>query len=388
MRPGRAIGYLLMALMGGVIGGLLATWLAGRSGGGVSGPSRAYTEVVTAGTPVADTGGANVVRAVQTVGPAVVNINTVSMATRRRNDSLPEPLRRFFELPPPEEPMPAEGRGSGVIINGEQGYVLTNNHVVANANEITVFLPDKRAFQARVVGTDPYGDIALLKLEDGRDLPEAQLGDSDNLPIGSTAIAIGNPFGFANTVTVGVISAVNRELPAPGNISLENLIQTDAAINPGNSGGPLVDVNGNVIGMNTAIIPYGQGIGFAVAVNTIKSSIDDILKHGRALRPWMGVVFSDVSQDVARQLGVPDAHGVLVRAVLPGGPADRAGIRAGDVLTSVNGAKIERMDDLRTTIRQADVGATLKITGYRGNRPLEFEVKLGEMPPPEQLRQQ
>jgi serine protease Do len=384
--PGRAIAYLLVGLLGGVLGGLVVTWMGGASNGTGVRAARPYREQPSPAVPVSVAGGANVVDAVQKVGPAVVNINTVGAASRREG-GLPDALRRLFPYPEQQEPMPSEGRGSGVIINGEKGYVLTNNHVVANAGQITVLLPDKRSFEATVIGTDPYGDIALLKMN-GSDLPEATLGDSDNLPIGSTAIAIGNPFGFENTVTVGVVSAVNRELPAPGNIPLEHLIQTDAAINPGNSGGPLCDINGNIIGMNTAIIPYGQGIGFAVAVNAIKRSIDEIVQHGRARRPWLGITFQEISQDVARELGVPEANGLLVRAVVPRSPADRAGLREGDVLTSINGKKLLNDDDLRGTIRRAGVGETIKLTGYRGNRPLEFQVKLGEMPPPDQLRQQ
>src|SRR5262249_44835338 len=155
--------------------------------------------------------------------------------------------------------------------------------------------------------------VALLKLKDARSLPETKLGDSDNLPIGSTAIAIGNPFGtFESTLTVGVISAVNRTLTTPSGVPLDNLIHTDAAINPASTGRPLCDINGDVIGMNTAIIPYGQGIGFAVAVNAIKHSVDDILKHGRAIRPWLGVNYFEIPPDIARQLGVPEAYGVVV----------------------------------------------------------------------------
>jgi serine protease Do len=389
-RPGRAIGYLLIGLLGGVLGGMVTSWMLGRQSGHVLTQSdRQAAGQVQQGVPSGVGGGTTVVEATRRVAPAVVNINTLVGPPPGQEGGMPNALRRLFPTQEERQPMPAEGRGSGVIINGREGYVLTNNHVVANANNITVFLPDKRSFQATVVGTDPYGDIALLKLSGASNLPEAKLGNSDDLPIGSTAIAIGNPFGIGSTVTVGVISAVNRELPAPSTgVPLENLIQTDAAINPGNSGGPLCDLTGSVIGMNTAIIPYGQGIGFAVAVNSIKHSVDDILKHGRAIRPWIGIRYMEIVPEIARQLGVPDTHGIVIRSVVPQGPADRAGIREGDVLTAVGSQKIQEQNDLPRTVRAAQVGDTLKITGFRGNRALEFQVRLGEMPPPEQLPRQ
>jgi serine protease Do len=205
------------------------------------------------------------------------------------------------------------------------------------------------------------------------------------VPIGATAIAIGNPFGFENSVTAGVVSAVNRELRAPGNLPLDDLIQTDAAINPGNSGGPLCDVTGEVIAMNTAIIPFGQGIGFAVAVNTIKRSVEDIVKYGHGRHPWLGVQIQPITTEIASQLGAPVTTGVLVREVVPGSPAERAGIRAGDVLTAVEGTKLADADTLRAAIRRAHVGDTLKLDGFRGSRAMTFEVKLGEMPPPDRL---
>jgi serine protease Do len=360
-------------------------WMAGHRAGSpliLGAPPYRESASPTAAAPVPPDG--TVVRAVQIAGPGVVNIDTISTPPPPQETGLPDALRRLLPLPAPEEAQPREGRGSGFIINGREGYVVTNNHVVANARTITVFLPDKRSFQAKVVGTDPYADVAVVKIS-GDNLPEETLGDSDHLLIGSSAIAIGNPFGFENSVTVGVVSAVNRELRAPNDLPLENLIQTDAAINPGNSGGPLCDVNGNVIAMNTAIIPFGQGIGFAVAVNTIKRSVEDIVQYGRARRPWLGIEFQPISAEVAHQLGVPVTQGVLVREVVPRSPADRAGIKAGDVITAVGGTKIVEYQALRDAVRRAHVGDTIELDGYRGSRAMHFQVKLDEMPPPERL---
>jgi len=247
-----------------------------------------------------------------------------------------------------------------------------------------VTLPDKRTFPGEVVGTDPYGDIAVVRIK-GQDLPQVALGDSDRVEPGATAIAIGNPFGFANTVTVGVVSALGRELDAPGGFKLENLVQTDAAINPGNSGGPLCDVHGRVIGMNTAIIPYGQGIGFAVAVNAIKSAVEDIVAHGRVVRPWLGVAMSNINQAIAEQLNVPTHEGVLIRMVSPGSPAAAARLREGDVIVSFNGAKMTEVDDIRRAISKTRVGDTVTLTVYRERQKLDLPVKIGDRPPPTEL---
>src|SRR5262249_25593743 len=249
-----------------------------------------------------------VTEAVKRVGPAVVNIDTTSLPPSSET-GLPDGFRRFFCFEPEETPVPRQGQGLGMSIDSERGLVLTNNHVVEGANQIRVNLPDKRSFAGSVVGTDPWGDVAVVRIE-ARNLPHVELGDSDRLDPGATAIAIGNPFGFANTVTVGVVSALQRELPAPTGFTLENLIQTDAAINPGNSGGPLCDIHGRVIGMNTAIIPYGQGLGFAVAVHPIKRTVEDIVAHRHVTHPWLGVALANNTPDIARQLNVPTQNGL------------------------------------------------------------------------------
>jgi serine protease Do len=322
-----------------------------------------------------------VVQAVQKIGPAVVFIDTLISRSPDQSSGLPEVFRRFFGAPEPQERVPARGRGSGFIIGGREGYIVTNNHVVRSARSIRVTLPDKRAFDARPVGTDPFADVALIRIA-SHDLPTLSFADSDKLQIGMTAIAIGNPFGFENTVTTGVVSAVNRELPAPNNVPLENLIQTDAAINPGNSGGPLCDLNGRVIGMNTAIIPYGQGIGFAVAANTIKRSIRDIIEHGHAVRPFIGISYLELTRPLAEQLGISDANGAVIREVISNSPAERAGLRAGDVITEINGVAVKERNDIRRAIRDSRPGQTITLTVRREKETLKIPVTLGEMPPP------
>jgi len=381
-RLGAVAGYLIVGLLGGIIGGLVVGWTMQRAGAGSPAVTSAlpYTEAARpASTQTAADTANSVTEAVKRVGPAVVNIDTTS-APSPSEGGLPAGLRRLLGVPD-EQPMPRQGKGSGSIIDGKRGLVLTNNHVVQGATQIQVTLPDKRTFPGEVVGTDPYGDIAVVRIK-GQDLPQVVLGDSDRVEPGATAIAIGNPFGFANTVTVGVVSALGRELDAPGGFKLENLVQTDAAINPGNSGGPLCDVHGRVIGMNTAIIPYGQGIGFAVAVNPIKTAVEDIVAHGRVVRPWLGVAMSSINQAIAEQLNVPTREGVLVRMVSPGSPAAAAGLREGDVIVSFNGAKTADIDEIRRAISKSRVGDTVTLTVYRERQKLDLPVKIGARPPP------
>lgn len=380
-RRGRAGLTLLAGLLGGILGsaGTLAVVKYSRAGLSVSGP--AYREV---SYPTAPAAGQPVVEAVERVGPAVVNINTLARAQA-------SPMERYFGA---DGDRVLQGQGSGFIINAEKGYVVTNNHVVAEAQQIRVTLPDKREFDAEVVGRAPYADVAVLQLKSFERLPEAKLGDSDQLRIGQTVIAIGNPFGFHNTVTTGVVSALGRRLdPNPGEpgVGMENLIQTDAAINPGNSGGPLVDDHGVVIGMDTAIYARGQGLGFAVPVNDIKHAVDDILKYGEGRRPWMGVSMGDLSSRAAKELGVPihgeNAEGVLIVSVVPNGPADRAGLQRYDVITDLNGQPIRHKEDLIGTVLRTGIDQTLAAKGFRGDKPMTWSIKIGKMPPPDALPQ-
>ncbi len=296
------------------------------------------------------------------VRPAVVNIATRQLSY----DAL---LR----------PVPAQGIGSGVIFDA-RGYVLTNNHVVEGAQQIRVTLPDGRAFPGKLVGADPLTDLAVIKI-DGRDLPAARLGDSSKLEVGETVIAIGNPLGLEGgpTVTVGVVSAIARSIEEPGGAGLYDLVQTDAAINPGNSGGPLVRMAGDVIGINTAIIQQAQGIGFAISINSAKPIVQELLAHGRVVRPFIGIVPVSVTPQIASAYDLPVDHGVLVARLDPRGPAARAGMRAGDIVVAVAGHPVKSLGELRVAIGQHKIGETIDLAVRREKTSVTLKVTLAEM---------
>ena len=309
-----------------------------------------------AGNPVID--------AVKRVGPAVVNIDTL-VYKRQSMFGFDDPFADFFGSDPFSRLVPSPGQGSGLIIDGEKSYVLTNEHVVHDClvrkGEIKVSLPDKQMFPATIVGADPQYDIAVLKI-DGKKLPSAKLGSSDDLVIGEWAVAIGNPFGFKNTVTVGVVSALDRVLERSGESGrLEGLIQTDAAINPGNSGGPLCDIEGNVIGINTAIITGAEGLGFAIGASSIKPVVDEIIQFGRVRHGWTGMQFWDISQRLANRLDLTSTDGALVVEVYNDGPAEQAGIKPGDVVLEAGGKKIAGVADLQDVLRKARAGDQLSL---------------------------
>ncbi len=311
-----------------------------------------------------------VVKAIKTVGPAVVNIDTVSRPKRTMFDFFPE----FFG-----EPQPQQGQGSGWVYDGRNGYIVTNEHVIHGADQITVTMPDKKQYEARLIGRDRMSDIAVVKV-DAKDLPTAKLASGQDPVIGSWAIAIGNPFGFQNTVTVGVISATDRRLKAPDGREMEDLLQTDAAINPGNSGGPLCDINGNVVGMNTAIIPYGQGLGFAISAKTIARVVPELIKHGRIIRPWVGFVYADASPKLARWFRVEYTEGVIIQ-VYRGFSAEEAGLRNGDIIVEAAGKPIRTSKELESIIEKLKVGDKLPLVIVRDGRKTRATVTLGEMPP-------
>ncbi|WXG44947.1 MAG: trypsin-like peptidase domain-containing protein [Promethearchaeati archaeon SRVP18_Atabeyarchaeia-1] len=274
---------------------------------------------------------------------------------------------------------PVEGVGSGLIADSK-GYILTSRHVVTGARRIQVMTPDGKVLDAKVVGEDPAIDSAVLKIE-GKGLPAAELGDSDTLRIGQTVIAIGVPFRLTGgaTVTKGVISAVSRTIQSDrGN--LENLVQTDAAINPGNSGGPLIDIGAKVIAINTAIIPFAQGIGFAIPINAAKRILNRVLKYGSYKRPWLGVVGVDITTSLANYYKLSVSKGVLVARVLRGSPAYEAGIAAGDSIVEVEGSELKSMSDLVAHLEDRNVGDEISLTVVRGRQKGKFTARLEETP--------
>ncbi len=269
--------------------------------------------------------------------------------------------------------------GSGFIISPD-GYILTNNHVVDKADKITVRLNDKREFTAKVIGTDPQSDVAVIKI-DGTNLPVLPLGDSDKIEVGEWVIAIGSPFELNQTVTVGVVSAKGRN--RMGINDYENFIQTDAAINPGNSGGPLLNIHGEAIGINTAIFSRSggyMGIGFAIPINMAKNIEQQIRTHGKVTRGWLGVVIQDLNEDLAHSFGIDRTQGVLVSEVSDGSPAAKAGLRQGDVLLTYNGSKLANVADLRNKVAMTTPGTRVSMELIRDGRKQKVEVTIGEQP--------
>lgn len=313
-----------------------------------------------------------VVRAVSTVAPAVVNI-TSSQVGRS------SPLEQYFEpgLNPFGDPRRRGKRvslGSGLIVDGKQGLVLTNAHVLAGGDEIMVHLQDGREYRATIRGIEPDFDIAVLQLHDAPSLPAIALGTSSDLMPGETVIAIGNPFGFGHTVTTGVISALDRSIRSPGGM-LTELIQTDAAINPGNSGGPLLNIEGTLIGINTAIDARAEGIGFAIPIDKARRVMEGLVSHGRIEPLWLGAIVEDVDQRAARALGLAQAAGALVTAVEPGTPAAGGGIHPGDVITRLNSTNLRDKRDYINTLRNQTAGEQISIDLIRDGEHIALKLK-------------
>jgi len=275
--------------------------------------------------------------------------------------------------------VPVKGMGSGTIID-PKGQILTNNHVVAGAEKIGVTLADGRVLEGRVTGTCLTHDVAIIKVEEEK-LPAAELGDSDKLRVGQRVFAIGNPFGLAGgpSVTAGVISALNRSIESERGM-IENLVQTDAAINPGNSGGPLVDMQGRIVAINTAIIPYAQGIGFAIPINSARKCTNEIIAHGTMIRPWLGVSGLSVTREVSDYYGLPIDRGVLVSRVIPSSPADNAGIVAGDIILEFAGKTTNRVEELIEEIQKRKAEEKVKILILRNSRKGIVEAILERTP--------
>jgi Do/DeqQ family serine protease len=315
--------------------------------------------------------------AAQRASAAVVSINTLKAP--ERHPQVDDPWFRFFFGD--QRGLPQAGLGSGVIISPD-GYILTNNHVVEGADEIEVVLNDSRRARGKVIGTDPDTDLAILKVTLDR-LPVITLGNSDSLQVGDQVLAIGNPFGVGQTVTSGIVSALGRN--QLGINTFENFIQTDAAINPGNSGGALVDVNGNLMGINTAIYSRSggsMGIGFAIPVSTGKLVLEGIVKDGVVRRGWIGVEPADLSPELMETFGVNAKRGVLITGVLQNGPAAQAGIRPGDVIVEVAGKQVANVSELLSTVAALKPGQAAKFGLLRRDAPVDVEVTPGLRPRP------
>jgi serine protease DegQ len=311
--------------------------------------------------------------------PAVVNIFT-SKGTRAAHPFMDDPVfRRFFGDQPEERQF---SLGSGVVVS-PQGYILTNNHVIETADEIEVALADGRKAAAKVVGTDPETDLAVIKI-DLPNLPAITLGRVEEAGVGDVVLAIGNPFGVGQTVTMGIISALGRN--QLGINTFENFIQTDAAINPGNSGGALIDANGNLLGINTAIYSRSGGslgIGFAIPVTTVKTVMDSIISTGQVVRGWIGVEPQDITPELAESFGLSQKNGAIIAGVLRGGPADRAGIRPGDILISVEGKPVSDTTDMLNLIAQLTPGNKAQLTVMRrGGQEATVDIVVGRRPRP------
>src|SRR5665648_746358 len=314
------------------------------------------------------------------VGPAVVNIDTVRMVDQNSPFFSEDPIfRQFFgdQFKNYSKTIPQKGTGSGFIIS-QKGYILTNEHVIHKAEKITVTLSDGREFDGKVIGSDLDSDIAIVKIESD-DLPIVALGDSDKLRVGEIVVAIGNPYGLQQTVTMGVVSAEDRSIPVEEH-TYRNFIQTDAAINPGNSGGPLLNTKGEVVGINTAIIPFAQGIGFAIPINIAKKNIDDLINFGKVLRSWLGVYIQEVTPEIAKQFNQTEAMGVLVGDVVKNSPAEAAGIKTGDIIKKVNNEEVNSPEELQNKIGNIEIGKEVNIEIVRNSETISFVVKIGEMP--------
>ncbi len=331
---------------------------------------------------------ANFTELAKKVSPAVVNIRTVKVTQGGgrvfrhfqrpfgggENDPFGDFFEKFFGGEGPQRDFKQRSLGSGFIIDSA-GYIVTNNHVIEDADQIVVKLDDGEEYEGEIVGRDPNTDLALIKIEAGRELPAIPMGDSANLDVGQWVVAIGSPFGLEYTVTAGIVSAKGRVI---GSGPYDDFIQTDASINPGNSGGPLINMRGEVIGINTAIIASGQGIGFAVPVNMAKDVISQLRKHGEVTRGWLGVAIQDLNEEIAEYYGIEKSQGVLITEVFEGDPAYKAGIRPQDVLISVNGQKIDSTRELTRMVAGIGVGEKAKVTVIRNGKKETFSVRIAK----------
>jgi Do/DeqQ family serine protease len=321
---------------------------------------------------------------VKRVSPAVVNIatrGTMKEDPSQRNPLLDDPFfRRFFDVPPDARPRERQfqSAGSGVIVDAKNGYIITNYHVIENATEITITLLDNRTFSAKVVGSDEGADVAVLQAKQPN-LVAMTLGDSTRLEVGDYVVAIGNPFGLQHTVTAGIVSALGRTGINPD--GYEDFIQTDASINPGNSGGALVNLRGELVGINSAILSRtggNIGIGFAIPVNMVKGVMDQLIKYGQVKRGVLGVNIYNVTPDIAKEFGLTESSGALVAGVVQGSAAERAGVKTGDIITSINGIAMKDATELRNTIGMLRIGDKVEIGLLRDGKPLKVAALIAE----------
>ncbi len=320
---------------------------------------------------------------VERLAPAVVNIRVTKVERMGLGGPGADPddptarfFERFFGQSPQGRAVPQRGAGSGFIVSAD-GLVVTNNHVVEGAREIVVTLADREEYAATVVGRDPKTDLALLKIAPRKELPAVPLGDSDTLRVGEWVVAIGNPFGLSNTVTAGIVSAKGRVIGAG---PYDDFIQTDASINPGNSGGPLFNLRGEVVGINTAIVASGQGIGFAIPAGTARRIVADLKTAGRVARGWLGVSVQEIDGSLQRALSLPDRKGALVAGVAPEGPAHRAGLRQGDVIRRFDGRPVDDSTHLPAAVAATPAGKQVAMTVLRDGKEVELTVTIGRMP--------
>jgi len=371
MKAKGIIGAAALLVIGVLFGAVLV------SGFGLVRPSLADVNLGAEKPPVnldadASSFSQSFIEVAETVTPTIVQISVVSERENPHGD--------WFFFPFKDLPQEQRGSGSGIIIS-EDGYIITNNHVVENANKVSVGLYDKRRFDATVIGTDPLTDLAVVKI-DTEDLPVAYLGDSDNLKVGQWVMAIGNPLSLSSTVTAGIVSAIGR-----GQLGLirdsygvENFIQTDAAINPGNSGGALVDLSGSVIGVNSAIAAGGGGTyigyGFAIPINLAKAVAKDLIAHGKVSRGYIGVNIGEVDNAIAKSLGMDRPRGIIIQGIVEGGAASESDLSAGDVILKIDGREVNRPNELQSYVAAKTAGTTVTLTLFRDGEEIEREITL------------
>jgi Do/DeqQ family serine protease len=377
-----AVAAILLVAAGG--GGYLLRDRLGRS---AAAPAPSSPQAAS-GLALAEALQLGFVDVAQHVRPAVVHLGTIQKAKSRRGPNVPQGnddpfFRDFFnqffgsEGPDSRSEFRRPGLGSGVIID-KRGLVLTNFHVVKGADEILIRLSDKREYRGQILGTDPKTDLAVVKFQPDHEITVASLGNSDALRVGEWAIAIGNPFGLDQTVTVGVISATGRS--DVGIATYENFIQTDASINPGNSGGPLVNLKGQVIGVNTAIVAAGQGIGFAIPINMVKRVVDQLVDKGKVVRGWLGVALQPLSPDLAQSLGLAGTNGAVVGSTITGSPAAQAGLQQGDVIVAYDSTPVDDYRHVQRLVAETGVGKSVTLQVVRKKQKMDVAVTIAEVP--------